>query len=1166
MALQRKQDRILEGWLYSPVYCTFIGLRVRRFFKGYGASDGIIDSYLPPEINDGAAFYHLLHDDHDDEDIGYEDMLEYRNNYLQDKQYTRKVKRVDIVNNISKGKSISKLIGISTANATSKLSASGRSRPHRLSSGKIMRLTYDGEDTRKSKKPKNDFDGSTSRQDTSDENKRFRSIRLATINRKSREGSIYDSDKDTFSGEESDSSEEFDSNMLAAIPDLISTSILDNDVSDNKVEASNGYNETSQQYWIPSQILVNEDSSYSNLGVVTFSVDEIEDILHRVRISNLISGQIVSVQSSVLVANVIDPAFLKSIDHLTTDVIQNTETSVQASFPVSHVNLTQNSTNTGVDYNEMSGSSPLSDAGINPNQSPNIELSIPLSPSTNGQPSVTPPKSTSSVSMNLWVKVCYIQKLPTDIESSSPDILVYNPVNHTISKVSSSCCLLRENRDEIMRLLLETIDETATSDLSSSNDKNGYDTKKIEVISIFTGKVRQYVISEAKKDWSVGEVAELLKCRVLYGEEVLQSYYQSTLYRNYAENKSASSTSSAVEKGRSLKEFVDFFNTYLLLFGFHHLYAQQKLVFANTASGKDTKLSSSTAVNSYRYYHQLLRLFCGCEVIRRLMRSLTSEEVGAGISMTCNNSTDNPGLSEKSSQFSDLKSDSGNTVYNSLCNSSSCEVSSHSIVSDIEEKKSLSFNASSSNTSTLVDMTDQLSLESNVECVDVEKVDTLVTDTIAFDYLGQSADQAEFSVNGNVGGDVAVTVSDSQQPSHANTIAAAVVSDFISDFLTNIADGVESETGPVSCSVNNNTVHVDSLTSDLIHITGDLLSAPSSVTQSSQMLDRDQIPSLDSVIDVPLDTVPVDQLSGKPDVVKIESTDCVDIANDAQAEIVCSSTNNDVTKISASTNDLVIDPPNMLVEVLDSIQEVTSTFYTKMIANVEPLVSITSVSSYDDSLTSVSIHKQINRSIGKHIDDLFDYGFRFDKQVSGSLASKSTVSSKLSKDSVKDMSMRPALTITSPARLKKPESTHLLTIEGKATPVNFLTVDNKQSEDSDITSKLGMPIEQYDFLTKRVLRRYESILVASVAMKCQPADIILALNSHKVRSVKYLKPNSKSEILEFPQNNSKKKNLDLDSTVSQTPVTVVSSRLLLVKPVFGFGWRRCRLSDLSNGK
>lgn len=47
----RRDLRIMEGWLYSPLYSNYIGMRVRRFFKGFGPSEGVIDSYLPPDLN-----------------------------------------------------------------------------------------------------------------------------------------------------------------------------------------------------------------------------------------------------------------------------------------------------------------------------------------------------------------------------------------------------------------------------------------------------------------------------------------------------------------------------------------------------------------------------------------------------------------------------------------------------------------------------------------------------------------------------------------------------------------------------------------------------------------------------------------------------------------------------------------------------------------------------------------------------------------------------------------------------------------------------------------------------------------------------------------------------------------------------------------------------------
>jgi hypothetical protein len=80
----RKDTRIFEGWLYAPVYSNYIGMRIRRFFKGFGASDGVIDSYLPAELNDGIPLWHVLHDDNDDEDLEFDDMIKSREYYLSD--------------------------------------------------------------------------------------------------------------------------------------------------------------------------------------------------------------------------------------------------------------------------------------------------------------------------------------------------------------------------------------------------------------------------------------------------------------------------------------------------------------------------------------------------------------------------------------------------------------------------------------------------------------------------------------------------------------------------------------------------------------------------------------------------------------------------------------------------------------------------------------------------------------------------------------------------------------------------------------------------------------------------------------------------------------------------------------------------------------------------
>lgn len=51
-----------------------MGRKARRFFKGFGASDGVIYAYLPPEKNDGFALYRMMHSDGDEEDLDEKDL------------------------------------------------------------------------------------------------------------------------------------------------------------------------------------------------------------------------------------------------------------------------------------------------------------------------------------------------------------------------------------------------------------------------------------------------------------------------------------------------------------------------------------------------------------------------------------------------------------------------------------------------------------------------------------------------------------------------------------------------------------------------------------------------------------------------------------------------------------------------------------------------------------------------------------------------------------------------------------------------------------------------------------------------------------------------------------------------------------------------------------
>ena len=88
-----------EGWIFdnpnineeftifdptSPLDC--IGRKVRRFFPGYGKSDGVIIAYLPPEKNEGLALWHMEHEDGDEEDLEEMDVEKVIRHMLCDAQ------------------------------------------------------------------------------------------------------------------------------------------------------------------------------------------------------------------------------------------------------------------------------------------------------------------------------------------------------------------------------------------------------------------------------------------------------------------------------------------------------------------------------------------------------------------------------------------------------------------------------------------------------------------------------------------------------------------------------------------------------------------------------------------------------------------------------------------------------------------------------------------------------------------------------------------------------------------------------------------------------------------------------------------------------------------------------------------------------------------------
>lgn len=70
-----RKEMIKEGWVFDATNNEHIGKQARRFFKGFGSSDGDIVAYLPPEKNEGVALYHMEHNDGDAEDLELEDLL-----------------------------------------------------------------------------------------------------------------------------------------------------------------------------------------------------------------------------------------------------------------------------------------------------------------------------------------------------------------------------------------------------------------------------------------------------------------------------------------------------------------------------------------------------------------------------------------------------------------------------------------------------------------------------------------------------------------------------------------------------------------------------------------------------------------------------------------------------------------------------------------------------------------------------------------------------------------------------------------------------------------------------------------------------------------------------------------------------------------------------------
>ena len=62
-----------------------IGKRARRFFSGYGASDGVIDGWLPSD-GDDPALWHMVHgDDADEEDLDETEVAFALDNFVSDR-------------------------------------------------------------------------------------------------------------------------------------------------------------------------------------------------------------------------------------------------------------------------------------------------------------------------------------------------------------------------------------------------------------------------------------------------------------------------------------------------------------------------------------------------------------------------------------------------------------------------------------------------------------------------------------------------------------------------------------------------------------------------------------------------------------------------------------------------------------------------------------------------------------------------------------------------------------------------------------------------------------------------------------------------------------------------------------------------------------------------
>lgn len=79
-----RNEMVKEGWVFDEGAHEYIGRHARRFFKGFGSSDGLIVGYLPPERNEGIVLYHMEHNDGDSEDLDDLDIAKALRSYDED--------------------------------------------------------------------------------------------------------------------------------------------------------------------------------------------------------------------------------------------------------------------------------------------------------------------------------------------------------------------------------------------------------------------------------------------------------------------------------------------------------------------------------------------------------------------------------------------------------------------------------------------------------------------------------------------------------------------------------------------------------------------------------------------------------------------------------------------------------------------------------------------------------------------------------------------------------------------------------------------------------------------------------------------------------------------------------------------------------------------------